>query len=220
MTQGERSAIRTATIVVLLSAGLRWGVDQARPRGDPLAGHDDVSAALDVAARARAEDDARRSRPLEPGERIDANLAPEAELDRLPGVGPALAAAWVEHRERVGGFRSAADLEAVRGIGPATITRLEPLLQFSRAGPMLQPREGVSVASQGAPASPRSPPPLDLNRADSADLVRLPGIGPALAGRILARRRQGRFARVDDLIEVRGIGPATLERLRSLLEVR
>lgn len=213
MTQGERSALRTATIVVLISAGLRWGVDQARPRQDPLAGHDDVAAVLDEASRARQEDDARRSRPLAPGERIDANLAPEAEIDRLPGIGPVVAAAWVEHRERVGGFRSADELAAVRGIGPATIARLEPLLQFSPPGPMLHRREG--------PALERGPPLVNLNRADSADLVTLPGIGPALAARILEeRRRQGRFSRVDDLIEVRGIGAATLERLRPLLEVR
>lgn len=214
MTRGERSALRTATIVVLISAGVRWGVEQARPHDDPLAGREDAAVVLEQASRDKAEDDARRSRPLAPGERIDVNRAPEQEFDRLPGVGPALAATLVAHRDRVGGFASAAELEAVRGIGPSTIARLEPLLQFSHPGPMLQRREIAAGARDGRV-------PVDLNRADSAELVALPGIGPALAGRILDwRRQQGRFGRVDDLIEVRGIGPSTLERLRPLVQVR
>jgi competence protein ComEA len=62
---------------------------------------------------------------------------------------------------------------------------------------------------------------VDLNRAGEAELIALPGIGPALAGRILAEReRRGRFRSVDELLEVRGIGPATLERLRERVVVR
>lgn len=62
--------------------------------------------------------------------------------------------------------------------------------------------------------------PLDLNRAGETDLIRLPGIGPALARRILSfRNDHGRFARVDDLRKVRGIGPRTLERIRPLVRV-
>jgi comEA protein len=62
--------------------------------------------------------------------------------------------------------------------------------------------------------------PVDLNDATATELVALPGIGPAMAGRILAYRKEhGRFASVDDLDRVRGIGPATLRRLRPLVHV-
>jgi competence ComEA-like helix-hairpin-helix protein len=62
--------------------------------------------------------------------------------------------------------------------------------------------------------------PLALNRATEADLVLLPGIGPALAQRIVASRMEaGPFPDVDALDRVRGIGPRTLERLRPLLSV-
>jgi competence protein ComEA len=62
--------------------------------------------------------------------------------------------------------------------------------------------------------------PLELNRASEADLVLLPGIGPSLARRIVAsREEEGLFPTVDALDRVRGIGPATLERLRPLLRV-
>ena len=52
------------------------------------------------------------------------------------------------------------------------------------------------------------------------DLERLPGVGPATATAILAHRDQhGPFSSVDDLIEVRGIGPAKLEAIRPLVVV-
>lgn len=219
MTEGERSALRSALSLVLLSAAVRWGADRVWAGPDPLAALPDVSAQLESASQAVEADEARRARPLDPGERLDANRASAPELDRLPGVGPALARAWVEYRETHGVLRGPADLEAIPGIGPATAERLSALLQFSSAGPMLERREDRGRSSRGEP--PREAPALvDLNRADSTTLVGLPGIGPALAGRVLARRRRGRFSSIDDLLEVRGIGPATLERLRPRVQVR
>lgn len=58
---------------------------------------------------------------------------------------------------------------------------------------------------------------LDPNRASLAQLQTLPGIGPALAERIAEERAQGPFREAEDLLRVRGIGPAKLEKLRSHL---
>jgi competence protein ComEA len=56
---------------------------------------------------------------------------------------------------------------------------------------------------------------VDVNRATADELATLPGIGPALARRIVEwRGANGRFSSVDDLEKVPGIGPATVERLR------
>jgi competence protein ComEA len=56
---------------------------------------------------------------------------------------------------------------------------------------------------------------IDLNKADRTELLQLPGVGANMAERILAYRREnGGFRSVDDLRRVRGIGPATLARLR------
>ncbi len=61
---------------------------------------------------------------------------------------------------------------------------------------------------------------LDLNLADSLDLILLPGIGPALARRILAQRtRLGGYKSIDDLVKVKGIGPARLNQVRAYLIV-
>ena len=72
----------------------------------------------------------------------------------------------------------------------------------------------ASAAPDSAPAT--APAALDLNRADAAALAALPGIGPVLAGRIVAHRDiHGPFRRVEDLLAVRGVGPRLLERLRG-----
>src|SRR5262245_41771371 len=56
---------------------------------------------------------------------------------------------------------------------------------------------------------------IDLNRASRAELLQVPGVGPALAERIEDyREKHGPFQSVDQLMQVRGIGPATLERVR------
>lgn len=64
------------------------------------------------------------------------------------------------------------------------------------------------------------PFPLDLNAADAAALQGLPGIGPSLAGRIVAyREAHGPFRGPEDLLHVPGIGPKRWERVRSLIRV-
>ncbi|WP_050758204.1 ComEA family DNA-binding protein [Xylanimonas cellulosilytica] len=77
------------------------------------------------------------------------------------------------------------------------------------------------VAPDGVPATGRSDDGrVNLNTADEATLETLPGIGPALAARIVAwRTDNGPFASVDELDEVSGIGPAMLAKVRDLVTV-
>ena len=59
---------------------------------------------------------------------------------------------------------------------------------------------------------------VNLNSAGAADLEELPGIGPALAERIVAwRAENGPFTSVDELDEVSGIGPSVLGQVRDLV---
>jgi competence ComEA-like helix-hairpin-helix protein len=59
---------------------------------------------------------------------------------------------------------------------------------------------------------------IDPNVAGVSDLIRLPGIGPSLAARIVADRdHHGAFPSPEALLRVRGIGPKTLDRIRGFL---
>ena len=61
---------------------------------------------------------------------------------------------------------------------------------------------------------------IDINRANADELDRLPGIGPKTAKAIIEHRtRNGPFASIDDLLAVRGIGPATLAEIRNWVKV-
>lgn len=304
MTAAEQKALGRAAVILLVSGVVRWGFEQYRGPPVQVAGREDQLPRLLEEARAMRDEEERRSRPLDPGETLDLNGAPEPELDRLPGVGPATARAIVEARDLRGGFRRVDDLVEVRGIGPATLDKIRLHLEVgpmpvlagrgvaggsggSRRGPAGEGgggspgAGGAGGATSGARAPPRSvpvteapppglaPPParaatgsaapasgaagatsgppggvgggagagpaagvpgarggsastsININTATEAELTELPGIGPALAERIVTeRQRRGGFRSVDELVEVRGIGPATLERLRAKARVR
>ncbi|HET9948935.1 MAG TPA: helix-hairpin-helix domain-containing protein [Longimicrobiales bacterium] len=223
MHDTEIRALRRAAILLVAISALRWAW-LARERPTP-AGGASVLPELVEASRAEAAEEERRATPLAEGERIDPNRAGEVELDRLPGVGATTARAIVAAREAGAVFREPDDLLTVRGIGPATLERFRDALDLrnpppARAGALGRGSEAVSGGGRGGRAvdggERASPPrPLDLNRADAEALERLPGIGPALADRILAARRERLFTSLEDLERVPGIGPATIERLRT-----
>lgn len=63
--------------------------------------------------------------------------------------------------------------------------------------------------------------PIDVNTATAEDLQKIPGIGEALASRIVEfRQEHGPFQKIDDLLNVRGIGATSLEKLRPYLVVK
>jgi competence protein ComEA len=159
-----------------------------------------------VAARAL-----RLARPLVRGETVDLDRAPADEIARLPRIGPALAARIVDHREAHGPFGSLEALDRVSGVGPGLLAAIKPYARFSGQGVS---RAVLEVGQVGVAAR------VSLNTASEAELGQLPGIGPTRAAAIVAdRSRNGRYARIEDLQRVRGIGPATIERLRSLVRV-
>jgi competence protein ComEA len=117
------------------------------------------------------------------------------------------------------------DLVAAAG-GPAAGADLDALALAARLTDgqrVYVPRHGeVVVASTppGGSAAPSPDAPLDLNTATAGQLDALPGIGPATAAAIVSyRERDGPFRAVDDLLDVRGIGPAKLDAVRELVRV-
>ena len=110
--------------------------------------------------------------------------------------------------------------DAVAAAGPSAEADCE-LLNLARP---LQDGEHIYVPRQGETPPPTEPPPspsqtigpVNVNTATADQMDTLPGIGPALAQRIITHRP---YSHVDDLLRVPGIGPATLEKIRPLVTV-
>jgi competence protein ComEA len=135
---------------------------------------------------------------------------------RQPGVYRlALGSRVVDALEVAGGPAEDIDLDQ---INLASTINDGQRVWFTRKGEL--PPAGVfgSSPTSGA-ATPEGP--LDLNRATLEQLDSLSGVGPATAKAIIDRRNElGRFRSVDDLLTVKGIGPAKLESMRSGVVVR
>ena len=112
--------------------------------------------------------------------------------------------------EAAGGPRGGADLDAIN------------LAELLVDGMKLEvPRRGHAVSTQ-VPSISAVPTPglVNLNLADQPLLETIPGVGPVTATAILQHRTEiGNFESVEQLLDVTGIGPATLESLRAYVTV-
>lgn len=168
----------------------------------------------------------RLARPLGKGEQVDLNSAPAEEIARLPRIGMSLAKRIVADRAARGPFRGLGDLDRVPGVGPALLGTLADRVKFGGVGAVnpaagkddANPRTSGIYDAQSRPGLAR---PVELNSATEADLKALPGIGRARALAILAYRREnGPFAAVSDLGRVPGFSQALVARLAPLLVAR
>lgn len=74
----------------------------------------------------------------------------------------------------------------------------------------------LTEAAEGA--SKEKPALVDINTATTAELEKLPGVGPSLAKRIVEfREKNGAFQSVEDLLKVQGIGEKSLARFREFV---
>jgi len=120
---------------------------------------------------------------------------------------------------------------AVVVLGAASVTGIAWSILGRQPHPRLWPTTAVApmAAAAGEPAALTDDPPppapsptriINLNTATAAELDLLPGIGPALAQRIVEDREQrGPFRSIDNLGRVRGIGPETIRKIRPLVTV-
>jgi competence protein ComEA len=86
-------------------------------------------------------------------------------------------------------------------------------------GAIASPRATAADADVDAPVVVATEPPIDLNQADVDALCRLPGIGRKKAEAIVALRERRPFTRVTQLLQVKGIGPKTLQKLKPRIVI-
>lgn len=169
---------------------------------------------------------------------IDINSASAAELDRLPGIGPAKARAIIRRREAFGPFETVEELQQVSGIGPKILERVIPYIVAGGAASSPLPNSAAPPAIAGETGSgseaPVAPPrgqgadlaalgsipiPVNINQADAEQLQLIPGVGPEIAHRIIRLRDIRNYGRPEHLLEVKGIGPKSFEKMRPWVKV-
>ena len=136
-------------------------------------------------------------------------LVKQFHSDLLPDLGPALVEGRANAEIQAQSAQTAGNALAMTGLS-------------SGAGSDI----GGDKTAGDAPRWRATPPSSDkdlrvpINTAPASELQRLPGIGPTLAERIIAFREQsGGFSTVEQLLEVKGIGPAKLTRMRPFVEL-
>ena len=149
-------------------------------------------------------------------------------------AGLAYAVFWREPRPIVQPL-VAADRVAPAEVAPAAARQPSPTIQRPAPEPEAPPapppalveRPAVGEAPPTRAETPsQTPAPtvtrlININTATAAELELLPGIGPALAGRIIDyRTKHGPFKAVEELDHVSGIGPRTLAKIRPVATVK
>jgi len=129
----------------------------------------------------------------------------------------------VEPVEQVSGQPSQSNAQAPTNteIISQTLTKVvgEPGATSDHSHARAHKTESQSATTQSPSNSPTAK--ININQATAQDLQQLSHIGPTLANRIIAyRKAHGPFRTTDDLVQVKGIGPVMLSRIRDLITVQ
>ena len=130
LTQDERRGARVLAIVLAIGTLSDLHHARAPVRAPAPERYVSAPATADTVPPAPSVSSAARSRPPAVAPQpLDLDSASAADLDRLPGIGPVLAARIVEHRRVHGRFHHVDELLLVHGIGPRLLEKLRPWLR-------------------------------------------------------------------------------------------
>ncbi len=120
--------------------------------------------------------------------------------------------------EAAGGLTAKADRE---GVNLAEKLSDGAHAHIPNLGERSERDETKTVPSGGERIMPEGSGGIDINHASAAEIDKLPGIGPTLAQEIINdRTANGPFKKAEDLLRVKGIGPAKLEKMKGMILIR
>jgi len=163
-------------------------------------------------------------RPVEVSASLRSNLAAAPAQSPSPAALLVDVAGWVRH-PGVYEFREGDRvIDAIHAAGGprhgAVLESLNLAAPLADGTQVLVPRPQPAVSAGSAGAGTAAPAKININTATAAELDALPGVGEVIAQRIVDyRTTNGPFRSVDDLLDVSGIGPVTLEDMRSMVTV-
>ena len=125
----------------------------------------------------------------------------------------------LERFDRDGPMASAVVEESAAPPAPITSPPGQTGASSGRRDRPAKARDAPTPHTSGGPVTAPDPRPLDVNTATAEQLARLPGVGPALAARIVTERERGAFESPEGLRRVLGFGPKKLALVRDLVTV-
>jgi competence ComEA-like helix-hairpin-helix protein len=190
----------------------------------------------ELAPRITIGDDPAKKPALPAGKKVDLNTATADDLELLPNIGPARAAAIIKARP----FATIEDVQKVNGISAGVFTELRPHLKVTTAAEtpkekvatkraeMTKPAAGTAtkkeVVKEDAPepsskkkASLPAGKRINLNTATADELEELHGIGPVRAAAIIKARP---FEKIEDVMKVDGIKEGIFGQIKDHITVK
>jgi len=142
--------------------------------------------------------------------KFDLNTVTAKELTSIPGIGEKRAADIINYRE-INGFSSRSELLNIKGIGEVSYQKIEDWFYEFEIEKNITSVKEITEKKETAENFR-----INLNSATEKELCKLKGIGPDKAEKIVKLRDTlGRFSEVDELLQIKGIGVKTLEKIRS-----
>jgi len=194
LSRGELTALGVVLLLTLGGAGLWYARSLPRP----------------VEVRTLKATPATAAGGVSPSPSAAPLIVDVAGAVRRPGV--------YEFRE---GERVIDAIKAAGGAtGKAALESLNLAAPLTDGAQILVPKQAPVAAGPSGSTSPGPTALINVNTATAAELDALPGVGEVIAQRIVDyRTANGPFATVEDLVDVSGIGPSTMDDIRDLVTV-
>ncbi len=150
---------------------------------------------------------------------FDPNTASAENLKQL-GLRDKTIQIIINYRSKGGRFKTAEDLQKIYGLSANDFDALKPYIQIASTSKVDTASRSANNYSKKSYAYTKTPIVIDINKADSTMLERLPGIGSKLSSRIVSyRKKLGGFYSINQVAETWGLADSVFQRIKPQLNL-